>query len=183
MKRKRSFFIWAVRVLIWLGPGFALSQYAISHGVFGNGGGVSRGGGFGVQGTLGQPLVGTMTGPTSQSVVGFWALYGRLVTSVETLFETLPTEFRLEQNFPNPFNPETVIQFALPEASEVSLKVYNVLGKEIATVVEGRYSGGIHKVVWRPEREASGVYFYRLVAKSEKSGRMFTSVKKLTYVR
>jgi len=65
----------------------------------------------------------------------------------------------------------------------VSIKLYNVLGEEVATLLEGVEPAGFHKVRWKPERLASGVYLFRLEAKSDKSGRTFTSVKKLTYVR
>jgi hypothetical protein len=91
--------------------------------------------------------------------------------------------YRLEQNYPNPFNPSTTIEFALPEGAEVSPKLYNALGEEVATLVKGTFPAGYHKVQVRGEGLASGVYLYRLEAKSEKSGRVFVRMRKLTYVR
>ncbi len=77
----------------------------------------------------------------------------------------LPQDFALEQNYPNPFNPTTQISFALPEQSEVSLEIYNILGQKVETVAEGTYEAGYHTVTWDASQAASGVYFYRLVTK------------------
>ncbi len=74
----------------------------------------------------------------------------------------LPTEFKLEQNYPNPFNPSTTIQFAVPQAGKYSLKVYNVLGQEVAELMNKDLSAGVHKVNFDATRMASGMYIYRL---------------------
>ncbi|MDZ7343352.1 MAG: T9SS type A sorting domain-containing protein, partial [candidate division KSB1 bacterium] len=78
--------------------------------------------------------------------------------------EILPTEFSLSQNYPNPFNPSTVISFQLPVSRHVTLKVFDVTGREVATLVEGRRNAGRHSVTLRSNNLPSGVYFYRLVA-------------------
>jgi photosystem II stability/assembly factor-like uncharacterized protein len=72
--------------------------------------------------------------------------------------------FRLLQNYPNPFNPTTIIQYQLPVASTVSLKVYDALGREVATLVNERKNAGVHQVEFRATNLASGTYFYRLQA-------------------
>ena len=73
--------------------------------------------------------------------------------------------FRLKQNYPNPFNPSTTIQFDLPKTSEVSLKVFNILGEEVVTLVSDRLSAGSYSYEWsRTAGIASGVYLYRLEA-------------------
>jgi hypothetical protein len=74
----------------------------------------------------------------------------------------LPRVFELRQNYPNPFNPATSISFALPEASTVSLRVYNVLGQEVRTLIDGRMEAGLHTVNFDARGMASGMYFYRL---------------------
>ncbi|MFZ1081123.1 MAG: T9SS type A sorting domain-containing protein, partial [Candidatus Kryptoniota bacterium] len=74
--------------------------------------------------------------------------------------------FELYQNYPNPFNPTTIIQYRLPAVSHVTLKVYDVLGREVATLVNGRETVGEHVVQFNGSRFASGVYFYRLQAGS-----------------
>jgi hypothetical protein len=93
------------------------------------------------------------------------AANGEVVTSTDqTDNRTLPIQPWLHQNYPNPFNPSTTIEFALPLASAVSLKVFNVLGQEIATIVDDHLAAGTHKVQWNAHASASGTYFYRLVA-------------------
>ncbi|MBV6513090.1 MAG: hypothetical protein FMNOHCHN_02616 [Ignavibacteriaceae bacterium] len=72
------------------------------------------------------------------------------------------TEYLLSQNYPNPFNPVTEIEFALPEQSDVTLKVYDILGKEIATLASGNYSAGRYTVPFDGTSHASGVYIYKL---------------------
>ena len=68
--------------------------------------------------------------------------------------------------YPNPFNSQASIQFDLPEAGIVSLKIYNVLGQEVANLVDGALNAGTHSYVWNADKVASGVYFYRLVTNS-----------------
>ncbi len=75
-----------------------------------------------------------------------------------------PNTFALEQNYPNPFNPTTSISFNLDEVANVSLKVYDLLGKEVSTVTEGTYSAGLHTVTFDGSNLASGVYLYKLEA-------------------
>ena len=72
--------------------------------------------------------------------------------------------FKLNQNYPNPFNPSTTIEFNLPKSSEVSLKVYNILGEEVATLLSASLLSGSHSVEWDVSNLASGVYLYRLQA-------------------
>lgn len=72
--------------------------------------------------------------------------------------------FMLAQNCPNPFNPVTTIEYALRGASAVTLKVYDVLGREGATLVEGVQGGGTHAISWDASGKASGVYYYRVDA-------------------
>ncbi|MGI0009983.1 MAG: T9SS type A sorting domain-containing protein, partial [Nitrosopumilaceae archaeon] len=68
-----------------------------------------------------------------------------------------PTSFSLEQNYPNPFNPGTTIQFSLPRSGYVTLKVYNTLGAEVATLVAENLSAGRHAVEWNANGLAGGV--------------------------
>ena len=89
-----------------------------------------------------------------------------MITSVERLSSDLPMHFSLAQNFPNPFNPTTVISYQLSALSSVSLRVYDILGREVATLVNEKQNAGKYSVTFDGSRLASGVYFYRLVAGS-----------------
>jgi hypothetical protein len=77
-----------------------------------------------------------------------------------------PTSFILSQNYPNPFNPSTTIRYSLPKTGHMTLKLYNLLGQEVETLVNGEQTAGAHTIEWKPRSVASGVYFYRLVAGS-----------------
>ena len=88
------------------------------------------------------------------------------VTSVEEESENIPQEFLLYQNYPNPFNPTTTIKFQVPSFRFVSLKIFDVLGREVATLVNGELNAGEHTVQFNAKHLPSGVYFYRLSAGS-----------------
>ena len=90
---------------------------------------------------------------------------GGVGTGAEVAVE-VPLSFTLEQNYPNPFNPTTTIAYALPAASEVSLTVYDVLGRAVATLVDARQPAGRHEVAFDASPLPSGIYVYRLQAGS-----------------
>jgi hypothetical protein len=75
-----------------------------------------------------------------------------------------PRGFDLRQNYPNPFNPFTIIQYSVPQKSHVILKVYNMLGQEVETLVDKNQEAGEHEVQFEPKGKASGAYFYVLQA-------------------
>ncbi|MFT4604140.1 MAG: hypothetical protein ACI9W4_000868 [Rhodothermales bacterium] len=77
--------------------------------------------------------------------------------------EALPEEFALGPNYPNPFNPVTTIRFALPEAANVRLEVYDTLGRRVAELVNGAEDAGWKEVPWDAENLPSGLYIYRIV--------------------
>ena len=91
--------------------------------------------------------------------------------------ENLPGHFTLEQNYPNPFNPETVISFRLPERSDVTLEVYDLLGRRVATLVDDQFSAGTYQVNWDATEQASGVYIYRLESGGYAETRQMTLIK------
>jgi hypothetical protein len=89
----------------------------------------------------------------------------------------VPTDFALDQNYPNPFNPSTKILYTVPKEARVLLKVYDVLGQEIATLVDGVQKVGEHEVEWNAAGSPSGVYFYRMQTDG------YTSTKKLLLLK
>jgi len=78
--------------------------------------------------------------------------------------EVLPLTYALHQNYPNPFNPNTAIRFDLPRADKVELIIYDILGREVATLVSGKLVSGIHEFVWNASNVSSGIYLYRLTS-------------------
>ena len=86
------------------------------------------------------------------------------VLSTHPQSSALPEEFHLEQNYPNPFNPNTTISYQLPTQGHVTLTVFDALGREIATLVNGEQTAGYKSETWEASNTPSGVYFYRLQA-------------------
>jgi hypothetical protein len=109
------------------------------------------------------------------------------LTSVEPAGSELPVEFALSQNYPNPFNPTTTIRYGLPEQSTVTLKVFNILGQEVVTLVNEVQGASYFNAVWDGrnsigQQVSTGVYFYQLDAKSV-SGKNFGSIKKMLFIK
>jgi hypothetical protein len=97
-------------------------------------------------------------------------------------------EFSLDQNYPNPFNPTTTIRLRLPDESAVSLRIYDVTGKEIRDLANAVLPPGVHTFAWdatsdQGARVASGVYLYRIVAGSLRTGHSFVQQKKMILLR
>jgi len=103
--------------------------------------------------------------------------FGEFPTGISTESRQLPYEFHLYQSYPNPFNPTTKIRFDVPATSDVSLIVYDVLGREVARLAEGRKPPGSYEIEWDASRCASGVYFYRMRAGT------FGDLKKMLLIR
>ncbi len=81
--------------------------------------------------------------------------------------ESVPTTFELKQNYPNPFNPSTSISFTMAKTENVTLKIFNIIGQEVATLINGQMSAGSHLVTFNAANLASGIYFYQLKAGSQ----------------
>lgn len=118
------------------------------------------------------------------SVWDFTTGPGTLVSGLQEL----PEDFALYSNYPNPVNPATTIRFALPVSSEIALRVYDVVGREVATLAEGQRGAGYYTVVWNGRSNsgvqlASGVYFLRLDAKAVGGGKTFTGLKKMMFLK
>ncbi|TSA23739.1 T9SS C-terminal target domain-containing protein, partial [bacterium] len=92
---------------------------------------------------------------------------GEKWTKEITVAVAAPAKFEVYQNYPNPFNPSTAISYQLTANSTMSLKIYNLLGQEVASLVDGDRLAGYHQEMWDATRCASGVYIYQIIATDE----------------
>ena len=88
-----------------------------------------------------------------------------------------PAKFELSQNFPNPFNPTTTISFTLPQSGDVTLKVYNAIGEQVAELINGFKEAGVHTINFDGSELRSGVYFYRLKSEQKVENRKMILLK------
>jgi hypothetical protein len=107
----------------------------------------------------------------------------QIASAVTSFGETgaFPTAFSLHQNFPDPFNPATTITYELPATSHVTLTIYNTMGQEIVTLINGVQDAGYKSVMWNAQNLASGFYFYRIMARS--GNNVFTGVRKMLVLK
>ncbi|GEM_PF-1875016 len=112
------------------------------------------------------------------NVLDYWAANpGYSVGVEEPVQPEMPLSYTLEQNYPNPFNPITEIRFALPENANVELTVYNLMGQEVAKLLDRDLQAGNHQVTWNASQLSSGVYFYKLKTAN------FESVRKMILMK
>jgi hypothetical protein len=156
---------------------FSMSaQYKVSQSVFSSGGEVTQNENYRIIGTIGQIAVGVSGNDNNHISSGFW--YGPLLaTDVILQNNSVPNEFRLYQNYPNPFNPNTVISWQLPAKSHVLIKVYDMLGKEVAQLIDEEKPAGTYKIIFNASSLASGIYFYKIQTNS------FSNVKKMVLLK
>lgn len=117
--------------------------------------------------------------------IGIWSFQNgyngycsrNMATTTGITNSQIPAEFSLSQNYPNPFNPSTKIKFALPTMANVSLKIFDLTGKQVAQLVNGSLPAGTHEYTFDASQLSSGVYFYKLESKG------FTQVKKMMLVK
>lgn len=105
------------------------------------------------------------------------------VNSISTGSEILPTEFLLYQNYPNPFNPTTNLQFYIGFKQHVNLKIYDILGNEVAVLINEEKSAGLHNVVFNAQKLSSGVYFYQLATSVTETGNSIIQTKKMLLIK
>jgi len=109
---------------------------------------------------------------------------GGPITSINKISNEIPNKFILKQNYPNPFNSSTVIEFEIPKSSNISLILYDILGKEVLKIIYLKeLKSGIYKVIINLENNnlSSGIYFYRLTAFEKENGKLYQLTKKLVY--
>ncbi len=160
-------------VLVFAAP--AAAQYQINESVIGSGGTNAAGGSYQMLGTVGQPAIGVVAGGSYINEIGFWYMPGWILTGVED--EELPLRTHFGQNFPNPFNPVTTIAFGLAKPAHVTIKVYDVSGREVRTLVDADMEPGRYRETLDAVGLAGGVYFARMTADD------FTETMKLVLLK
>lgn len=153
---------------------------AISWSAFNSGCDRSTGSGLTLLSSSGQVAVGRSIDGNTMIESGFLAsgmLRGPITGVSEQSPPGLPATFGLSQNYPNPFNPSTIIRYQLPIQTHVTLKLYDVLGREVATLVDERQDAGYQTIQWSAADLPSGVYFYRLAARD------FVETRKLVLLK
>ena len=105
-----------------------------------------------------------------------YKLIGYPVSSGENT-EIIPADYKLSQNFPNPFNPSTAISLEIPKRSYVTLIIYNEKGAAVSTLLSGMTEAGSYKIKWNADEMSSGVYFYRMISDN------FIETKKMILLR
>lgn len=158
---------------------------------FGAGFSTSHSGASSVVASVGEPVLGTATGTNTIVRSGFLVSKDLLhaVTSIRGAGQLVhPEGFALFQNFPNPFNPSTTIRFSLPEESGIRVRIFNVLGEQVATLVDEIHASGYVERAWSGTSDAgvlmgSGVYFYVLEATGTHSRESYRDVKRMVLLK
>jgi hypothetical protein len=119
----------------------------------------------------------TLSGGSAQTTRPNVCLKMNLLVGNSNNSTQLPDVFSLEQNYPNPFNPVTKITYSVPKQSLVTIKIYDILGREVAALVNGVNQAGIYEVEWNAMNYASGVYLYKMTAGD------YTNVKKMVIIK
>ncbi len=162
---------------ILFNPSYVIkAQYRLGGSVFGYGGNILISGQNQIMCTVGQPSIGTTVGGSDMISLGFWFGQGGPATGIIRP-QVLALTYKLGQNFPNPFNPVTNITFCVPERTFTSLKVFDVIGREVASIVSEELAAGNYTRQWNASDMPSGVYFYRLIAGSFNQTRKFILLK------
>lgn len=108
-----------------------------------------------------------------------------IIVGAHQISSVVPEKFSLSQNYPNPFNPQTKIKFDVPKASFTKLIVYDLLGREVTTLVNEELKPGTYEADWDASTFSSGVYFYKIIAgdPSTGSGQVYTETKKMVLMK
>jgi hypothetical protein len=99
------------------------------------------------------------------------------ITGIQQISTTVPKDYVLEQNYPNPFNPTTTIKFSIPKEGYVEMKLFDVTGREVATLVSDPFKAGTYEIDFDGTKLSSGVYFYKVVVGD------FTATKKMVLIK
>lgn len=161
---------------------WALTQDGVDPWTVDGGGGTATGGNYVLQGTAGQPDAGRHESVDGTIVLrgGYWTGAGTVATSIDD--DAIPRANRLDAPYPNPFNPQTSVRFALAEDTHVRVEILDVRGRRVRLLVDEGRPAGSHEFVWTGRSDdgapvASGVYYLRMIADGETRTRKMTLLK------
>ena len=137
--------------------------------------------------SAGQPAVDSVYNSQYLILYGFWHEYPIIMGVEDENNSLLPKVYELRQNYPNPMNPVTTIEYALPRLSNVTIEVYNVLGQKVALLVNEKQPTGYYSIKWDGINStgasvANGMYVYRMIAQSSE-GRLFVKSNKMLFLK
>jgi len=141
-----------------------LAQTIMKNSVLSNGCKIMYGSSNRIYSTLGQPVFGKSNNSNTFGYLGFWYQADILgITDVEQLtFDILPKEYSLKQNYPNPFNPTTIIKFGIPVRANVVIKIYDIIGSEVTSLLNQEKEAGWYELEFNADEYSSGIYIYRM---------------------
>ncbi len=183
-----------VPLIFCLSVGFSLGQvYDLKNDVLDDGGTKLTSSGYVVRGSFGQPTIGKISSSGYTAIIGFWHSPYAPPTGVEEELlvpRPVPAVFSLSQNYPNPLGELTIINYQLPKPVRITLRIYDLSGRVVRTLVDEKQEPGYYSVTWdlrgaTGERLPDGVYLYRLKACPE-HGRgtgQFIRTRKMVVVR
>jgi hypothetical protein len=123
----------------------------------------------------------TVTDDSTASISDTLLISIKAPTVIKDVFgNIIPEKYILFQNHPNPFNPETIITFGLPEPAWVKIEIFNMLGQKVVDLFEGNKPAGYHQVIWDAHNYSSGVYVYRVYTQEK---RKFDQIKKMVFLK
>lgn len=157
-----------IYLVLFICCGYSLSinaQVKLLYHSIGNGSFVISGDKYISSGTIGQNVIGITSNGFHSNNIGFWYQYENIITDIiKSDYTEIPDDFNLFQNYPNPFNPTTTIKYSLPKEIYVNIIIFDILGREVATLFSDTQKAGNHIVEFNASLLSSGVYFYRMKA-------------------
>jgi hypothetical protein len=153
------------------------SQNQIPYAVICNGGDKQTNAAYVIVGTVGQSSIGKGENSINHTQAGFWSMYYQNVIQNVVDKNIFPIEYSLKQNYPNPFNPSTVIKFGIPERNNVVIKIYDILGSEVTTLLNQEIEAGWYELKFDAAGYSTGIYICRMQAGN------YISTKKMLMIK
>lgn len=176
MKNPKNYFTISLISLFFL-QSQGITQHQIPFSAVSSGGERVVSSAYSLAGNVGQTVISNSSSSIHSVQHGFWQLYYQNVVQDVRDGISVPTVFKLEQNYPNPFNPSTIIKFAIPERVNVNIKIYDILGGEVTTLINQDMDAGWYELKFDAGNYSSGIFIYRMQAGN------YVSTKKMLMVK